>query len=225
MKWMYGMEEKNKPAILLLVIVMTIVASNVLEKKFMTDMGKSISSIYKDRLVPSAGLFHINDLMFTKRLLLEEYLLDADVQSRQEVSRQLQICNARIDSLLQAYELTYLVEEEGRKLKDFKHMMRTYNGLEALYLSASPPQEHLRSYTTRMGPLFKQMHGELMSLSRIQTAEGRALLEGSQVITGNASLISNLQIAMVVVIALAVQALLRNSRSLIPKNLQNFRLN
>jgi hypothetical protein len=225
MKWMYGMEEKNKPAILLLVIVITIVASNVLEKKFMTDMGKSISSIYKDRLVPSAGLFHINDLMFTKRLLLEEYLLDPDEQSRQEVSRQLQICNARIDSLLRAYELTYLVEEEGRKLKDFKGMMRTYNGREALYLSGSPAQEHLRSYTTGMGPLFKQMHGELMSLSRIQTAEGRALLEDSQVITGNASLISNLQIAMVVVIALAVQALLRNSRSLIPKNLQNFRLN
>jgi hypothetical protein len=141
------------------------------------------------------------------------------------VSRQLQICNARIDSLLQAYELTYLVEEESRKLKDFKRMVSAYNMREGLYLSGRPAQGYLRNYTTVMGPLFKQMHLELMSLSRIQTAEGLALLEGSQVITGNASLISNLQIAMVVVIALAVQALLRSSRSLIPKNLQNFRLN
>jgi hypothetical protein len=225
MKWIYGMEDKNKPALLLLVIVVTIVASNFLEKKFITDMGKSMSSIYKDRLVPSAGLFHINDLMFTKRLLLEEYLLNPDEHGREEVRRQLQICNARIDSLLQAYEGTYLVEEESRQLMDFKGKVREYNVLENLYLSDPPAPGHLHIYTAQMGPLFKQMHGELMSLSRIQTAEGLALLEGSQVITGNASLISNLQIAMVVVIALAVQALLRSSRSLIPKNLQNFRLN
>ena len=70
MKWIYGLENKNKPAVLLLVIVITIVASNFLEKKCITDMSKSISSIYKDRLGPAAGLFQINDLMFTKRLLL-----------------------------------------------------------------------------------------------------------------------------------------------------------
>lgn len=225
MKWMYGMEERNKPALLLLVIIITIVASNFLEKKFITDMGKSISSIYKDRLVPSAGLFHINDLMFTKRLLLEEYLLNPQEQDAEQVSRQLQRCNARIDSLLQAYEVTYLVEEESRQLMNFKRKVREYNTLEDLYLSGPSAPDHLRRYTAQMGPLFKQMHGELMCLSRIQTTEGLALLEGSQVITGNASLISNLQIAMVVVIALAVQALLRTSRSLIPKNLQNFRLN
>lgn len=219
------MENKNKPALLLLVIVITIVASNFLEKKCITDMSKSISSIYKDRLVPAAGLFQINDLMFTKRLLLEEYLLNPGGQDRKEVGRQLALCNARIDSVIAAYEVTYLVEEESRKLKDFKRKIREYNHLEGLYLAGSPEQGHLRSYTQEIGPLFKQMHGELMSLSHIQTAEGRALLEGSEVITGNASLISNLQIAMVVVIALAVQALLRTSRSLIPKNLQHFRLN
>jgi hypothetical protein len=225
MKWMYRVEEKNKPAVLLLVIVITIVASNFLEKKFITDMGKSISSIYKDRLVPSAGLFQINDLMFTKRLLLEEYLINPDEQGRKEVSRQLQICNVRVDSLIRAYEATYLVEEESRQLKDFKRKVREYNMLEGVYVSGQPARGHLRGYTAQMGPLFKQMHGELMSLSRIQTAEGLALLEGSEAISGSASLIGNLQIAMVVVIALAVQALLHTSRSLIPKKLQNFRLN
>jgi Four helix bundle sensory module for signal transduction len=225
MKWIYGMDERNKPALLLLVIVITILASNFLEKKLITDMGKSISSIYEDRLVPAAGLFHIHDLMFTKRLALEAYLLNPEEQSRQEVSRQMVRCNARIDSLIQAYEETYLVEEESRKLKEFKLLVRQYNILESLYLSAHPGPGQLQSYARQIGPIFKKMHGGLMSLSHIQTAEGRELLEDSRVITGNASLISNLQIAMVVVIALAVQALLRSSRRLIPKKLQNFRLN
>jgi Four helix bundle sensory module for signal transduction len=225
MKWIYGVEEKNKPAILLLVIVITILASNFLEKKFITDMGKSMSSIYKDRLVPAANLFHINDLMFTKRLALEAYLLNPDEPGRAAVTRQLALYNARIDSLIRAYEETYLVEEESRQLKDFKAKVMAYNILEGMYLSSKPEQGHWQNFAREIGPLFNEMHGELMALSHIQTAEGRELLEGSQVITGNASLISNLQIAMVVVIALAVQALLRSSQRLIPKKLQDFRLN
>jgi hypothetical protein len=225
MKWMFGKEEKRKPALVLLVIIIAIVASNFLEKKFITDMSRSISSIYEDRLVPAAGLFQINDLMFTKRLVLEEYLLNPDPQHREEAGRELALCNARIDSLILAYEATYLVAEETRALKDFKHKVRAYNVLEALYLSGGPEKSQVQNYAREIGPVFKELHGELMSLSRIQTAEGRQLLEGSRVISGQFSMISNLQIALVVVTALAIQALLRRSRILVPTKLPDFRLN
>jgi hypothetical protein len=225
MKWMNGIEEKRKPAVVLLVIIMAIVASNFLEKKFITEMSRSISSIYEDRLVPAAGLFQINDLMFTKRLVLEEYLLDPDPQRREEAGHKLAVCNGRIDSLILAYEATYLVAEETLALKDFKQKVRAYNVLEALSLSGGPAESQVHNYAREVGPVFKEVHGELMSLSRIQTAEGRQLLEGSRVISGHASLISNLQMALVVVIALAVQALLSRSRILVSTKLPDFRLN
>lgn len=225
MKWMYGMEGKNTPALLLLVIVITIMISNFLEKKFINDMGKSMSSIYQDRLVPAAGLFQINDLMFTRRLMLEEYLLTPGLHRQEAVSRQLGRYNARIDSLIRAYESTYLVEEESRQLKNFKQKVHQYRVLESLYLSGVRSENQWQDYAREIGPLFKGMHEELMALSHIQTVEGAQLLEGSRAITGKADLISNVQIALVVVIALAVQALLRRSRVLIPKKLQNFRLN
>ncbi|MGV3503884.1 MAG: MCP four helix bundle domain-containing protein [Adhaeribacter sp.] len=225
MKWMYGMEGRNTPAVLMLIIVVTILISNFLEKKFMTDMGKSLSSIYQDRLVPAAGLFQINDLMFTRRLTLEEYLLKPEPQRRDQVSRELGRHSARIDSLIRAYEATYLVAEESRQLGNFKQKVHQYRALESRYLSGTLPENQWQNFAREIGPLFKQMHGELMALSHIQTVEGAHLLEGSRAITGKADLIGNLQIALVVVIVLAVQALLRRSRALWTKKMQNFRLN
>ena len=225
MKWMYGMEGKNTLALLMLVIVITILISNFLEKKFMSDMGKSLSSIYQDRLVPAAGLFQINDLMFTRRLTLEEYLLHPQPERRQQVSRELGRYNARIDSLIRAYETTYLVAEESRQLRNFKLKVQQYRLLESRYLSGSQADKQWQDYAREIGPLFKQMHEELMALSHIQTVEGAQLLESSRAISGKADLIGNLQIALVVVISLAVQALLRRSRMLWTKKMQNFRLN
>ncbi|MCR5886300.1 MCP four helix bundle domain-containing protein [Hymenobacter sp. J193] len=65
---------KAKPIFLFLIVMLTILASSVLEKRLMRDLNTSVSSLYQDRLMPATGLFQLNDLMYAKQQLLAGYL-------------------------------------------------------------------------------------------------------------------------------------------------------
>jgi hypothetical protein len=224
MKWIYSIQQKSKTAILLMVVVTTIMGCNFLVNKFFTDINKSVSSIYNDRLVPATELFHANDIMYKKRLILEKYLMSPAQQDNSAVKQQLTAYNTQIDSIVRAYEATYLVDEESTSLHHFKKTVQQYNQLENAYL-ASANNVTPDTYEKNLGPLFKAIHQDLVQLSSIQTSVGKDLFNGSKTITSGANLISNLQMAIVVIIMVVVYTLLLTSRSLIPKNLKDFRLN
>ena len=226
MKWTYSIQQKSKTAVLLMVVVATIIGCNYLEKKFFTDINQSVSSIYNDRLIPAAELFHANDIMYKKRLILEKYLVNPARQDYRLVKEQLVAHNAQIDSIILAIETSYLVDEESTSLYHFKKSVNQYNQLEEVYLAkAEALPLPADTYDKEMCSLFKAIHEDLVLMSSIQTSVGKELLKGSRTISGSATLISNLQSAIVVVIMLIVYALLLSSRSLIPKNFQDFRLN
>ncbi|GEO06580.1 hypothetical protein AAE02nite_42440 [Adhaeribacter aerolatus] len=224
MKWIYSIQQKSKTALLLLAVVVTILGSNFLEKKFFTDINQSVTSIYKDRLIPAAELFHANDIMYKKRLLLEKYLVNPAQQDYGAVKKQLAGLNTQIDSIILAYETSYLVDEESASLHHFKTSVRQYNQLEEQHL-ANAATSALNTYDKKMEPLFYAIHQDLVQLSSIQTSVGKELLNGSKNISSGAYLVSNLQTAVVVVIMIVVYALLLSSRSLIPKKFQKFHLN
>ena len=226
MKWTYSIQQKSKTAVLLMVVVATIIGCNFLEKKFFTDINKSVSSIYNDRLIPAAELFHANDIMYKKRLILEKYLINPGQQDYRSVKGQLVTHNAQIDSIILAIETSYLVDEESNYLHHFKRSVNRYNQLEEVYLARA---ENLAlpadTYEKEMDPIFKAIHDDLVLMSSIQTSVGKELLNGSENISSGANLISNLQMAIVMIVMLVVYGLLLSSRSFMPKKLQNFRLN
>lgn len=215
-----------KMAILLMAVVIIILGSSFWENRLITNMNKSVSSIYKDRLVPASGLFHINDLMYSKRLVMEQYLAAPATQQPAYTQQQLARYNSRIDSIIADYESTYLVEEETRSFQDFKTTMKRYNSLEQHILAAPSPMPQPGAPEKQLAQAFTAIHQELVLLSNINLEVGHTLLSGSEAIKGSASILINLQIASVLLITLAVlRALLLETHPLIPKNLKNFRLN
>lgn len=223
MKMLYNIHNKTKPALLLMVVVLIVLGSSFLEKRLMKDMNSSVSSIYNDRLIPAAELFYMNDLMYNKRLILEQYLLHPTADQKLSTTRQLALYTNQINATIQKFETTYLVAEESRRLREFKTKMSRYNTLEKELL-AKPAGTGVANQ--EISQVFKAIHGELVLLSNIQVKVGEELLQSSDAIQGNARILSNLQIAIIVIITLLVQqALLLDSHPLIPKNLKNFRLN
>lgn len=224
MNWIYNIRPKYKTALLLLVVVATIMGCNFFVKKFFTDINKTVSSIYNDRLIPAAELFHANDIMYKKRLALEKYLVNPAQQPYSTVKSQLAAHNSQIDSIILAFETSYLVDEESTSLNHFKKCVQQYNQIEEIYL-AKATELSPDAYEKTLDPLFKDIHADLVQLSSIQTSVGKDLLNGSKVSSSGATLISNLQMGIVVIIMVVVYALLITSRGLIPKNLKDFRLN
>ncbi len=225
MKIYKNIRPRFKMALLLMVIVLIILGGSFWEKQLLTSMNNSLASIYTDRLVPTSELFHLNDLMYSKRMALEKHLA-APTAPPAAVKQELSQYNRQIDSLISAYESTYLVEAETHSIGNFKAKLKQYNALEQQIISAEQPVLPETSSKKQLASIFTGIHQELVFLSNIQVEVGNELLNGSKAINGNAGLLSNLQIALVLIITLAVlQVLIMENHPLIPKNLGNFRLN
>lgn len=227
MKWMYGVSDKVRAAVFLLLTGVLLLAGNVWLRSLLASTSHSFLSIYNDRLVPAAELFHVNDLMYSKRILIEKALAKHPEGTRLDgdAADQLGKYNHQLDSIIAAYETTYLVAEEREGLNKLKIKIDEYNQQEGRILQWHEPSLASAYYQSHVVPVFDQVHRQTLELSNIQTRVGAQLLDGSEDALGSANLLNYLHIGMVVLIILLVQALIWTSRSIIPKKPQKFHLN
>ena len=218
MKWTYTIPQKFKAALLLMVIVTTVLIASFWGNSSVEDMNKSFTSVYEDRLLPANELFHINDIMYQKRLLLKDYIDGR--QANDNIRLEIAIKNHQIDSILTEYDKTYLVAEETRSYSDFKSKMKAYNKAESDIIHDPAIEKY-----EELIPMFNDIRSELITLSQIQTTVGKELLNGSEEIKANASLVHYLQLAIIVVLILIVQAIILSAKSIIPKSPQKFQMN
>ncbi|UYZ57700.1 MCP four helix bundle domain-containing protein [Hymenobacter latericus] len=221
---LHRIHHKAKPAFLFLVVLLVVLGSSIVEKRLMHNATTSAASLYNDRLLPATGLFQLNDLMYAKQQLLASYLGHPTAEQQRYATMQLAGRNVQIDSLVSRYEQTYLVVEENRVLQEFKRNLHRYNAHEKHLLAAanSPSAADVQQLARE----FDTIHTELTKLSQIQLQVGQELSKSSATTESNATLLSNLQIAILIVFALAIQqVLLLDRHPLVPRDLKNFRLN
>ncbi|OON66833.1 MCP four helix bundle domain-containing protein [Hymenobacter sp. CRA2] len=214
---------KAKPTALFLVVLLVVLGSSFWEKRLLHDMNTSVSSLYQDRLLPAAGLFQLNDLMYSKRQLLTSYQSRPSTARQRYAQVQLGGHNVQVDSILARYEATYLVAEEVQVFGALKARLRQYNALEQELLTATGSTELVQA---RLEQQFARIHDDLTHLNQIQQRVGQELSKSSQDMEVDAGLVSNLKIVVLVICTLAIlQALLLDRHALLPKSLKNFRLN
>ena len=218
------MHDKAKPIGLFLLVMLLVLGSSVLERRLMSKVTKSVSSLYQDRLLPATGLFELNNLLYAKQQLLLETYWAAPAAQRRQALRLLAGYNQQLSTIIEQHQATYLVREEKQVLRAFQARLDSYNALEAQLLTTDVPLTAAQvAQVTQQG---KHLHAELSQLNQIQQRVGEQLSQSSLVTEGNAELLSNLTIALLLIFALAIQyALLTSRHPLVPKNMQNFRLN
>ena len=215
---------KARPVLLFLVVMLVMLGSSLVEQHLMRDLNNSVSSLYQDRLLPATGLFQLNDLMHIKRQALESYLADPSGARHPHTLRQLADHNRQIASLLKRHEVTYLVPDEAQVFRSLQSRVDRYNALETQLLAAAYPVA--KAQAGALTQQFGRIHADLSQLNEIQQRVGQEVSRDARVTEGNATLLSTLEVAVLLFFALAIQyALLRDRHPLVPKNLQNFRLN
>lgn len=215
---------KAKPAFLFLLVMLAIVGSSFIEKSLMRNLNTSVSSLYQDRLMPATDLFELNDLMYAKRHLLAAFMADPSADRQHNTQVQLAGRNVEIRSIMAAYQATYLVAEEEQVFQALSARLHAYNALESRLLIDPKPVSV--SQKTELARQFAGIHKDLTHLNQIQVRVGQELTQSSEAVESQASLLSNVKIALLVLFTLAIQhALLLDKHPLLPKNLKNFRLN
>jgi hypothetical protein len=221
MKWAYSIQQKFKAAALLGLICAVIIVTNLLGRHNIDELGTSFSSVYEDRLLVESYIYELADHLYRKKLMLDNCAgLDAP-NLRSEISNH----NAAIATLLSDYEKTRLTEQESACFIDFKNNVAALQYLELQYLRNAGDDIQLAETRSRIDDRFALASKNLHQLSGIQISEGKLLNDQSKKIVAGSSLITNLEMVILICIAILLQVLVIASRPVIPRIRQEGSLN
>lgn len=225
MDWIFSIRAKLKVAFLLALICVLVLANIYWERSNITSMNDSFCSIYADRLLPATYVFQLTDHLYQKRLILEHQLHHHDTLEAKEAQRQVMIHNKAMDTLIADFEATYLVKTEGQLLSAFKQQLKDYNRLEKGLLEAAQLRQPFEKDRDGLIALFDVTLNELTQLSQLQIDVGRAMRDDSLRLLASTKVLTMLEAALIVIIALVIQALVFASRSVAPPMPQRHDLN
>jgi len=214
MKWAFVIQQKLKAALLLLGIMFLVVLFNLIERHNIEEMNRSVNSIYKDRLLPAADIFHLTDNLYSKRVLMEQYLISEDVDVL-ELQKSLDMRDKNIDELVRQFEKTYLVDKELVFFNQLKADIIAYKKLEQKIISLCA--QNLRAeanllYHQKGQLASSEVIKRLSELTEIQTQVGGELLNNSKGILASSDLLSSLQLILAMGIGIMVVILIASSK-------------
>ena len=206
MKWIGGIRSRVGAALLLSAMLLSVLINNYWEQSNVQHWDESFSSIYDDRLLPATYIFKLTERLYKKRLLWGEA---ARAGSAEAIRAKLDEHDEAIDALVMEFETTVLVDAEKQALKGFKSRWRACRDLERRWVDL-PSEGSLPA----MEAEFDQALHQLNMLSRIQEQVGFDLKKGSKNLLASSSILSRLQIVLLIVIGLLIPFLVLDPRSL-----------
>ncbi len=224
MKWTYVMSQKIKASLVLTTLLGAIALIAVLEQRNASALNRSFASIYYDRLIPATDIFYLTENLFQKRLLMEAWQANSNF-SVSELRTRLAPLNANMDNRLKEFEQTYLITQELYYLAQLKQHLQHYAVVEKeiLALAEVSESEAAAMYEAKgKADLHTTIH-YLNELAQIQTNVGKELIQDAQMLRANTEVLSQVQIALAIVLGIIVLALLLASR--LPLAQQPFHLN
>jgi CHASE3 domain sensor protein len=225
--WSFFLKEKIRVGLLLASVMCLIVVSSVLAKRDIRTISSSFSSIYSDRLLPATDLFYLSEHLLTRRMVLEQFLFSGHPVEENILREKLNTHNQVADSLLNAFQMTLLVDQETKYLDQLKKAIQQNRLLEdkIISLSAENRQNEARELfnNASSGNLLEAI-ADLNHLVHIQSDIGRDLVKSSENAASSINMIAVVQIAVCIIVGIIVQVILLGAK-LIPFSRQPFHYN
>jgi hypothetical protein len=209
MKFAFSLKNKLKVAFLLFCIMCCTLLIRVLEDKSVAKINESFISMYNDRLVPATDLYFIAENLYHKNIILQDALMDQQARSLNSISR-INRHNRRIDSVINKYELTLLVEQEQAFLNELKKSLDLQQQLEMRVLN-SKGDERNRIYESTGRSITNQTLAKLSALIKIQSKVGSELIKDSKIFVSGTKIYSTLQGVLAVLIGVMIVSIISAS--------------
>lgn len=221
MKWAYSIQQKFKAAVLLAIVCVIVLITNLSGRHHMDELSNSFSSVFKDRLLVESYIYMISDHLYQKKIAIDNCsgLVDSDFRAK------IGVHNDAISRLLLFYEKTLLTKEEEVCLHDFKANIAALQELEFQYLQSLDDEAQYTSTGALFDKHFALASANLRQLSYIQIAEGKALNDSSQRIVQSSSLLTSLEMVILICIAIILQVIVLASRPAISRTWKQSNLN
>jgi hypothetical protein len=220
MKWAFTIQQKVKAALMLGVVFLMVFAKNWFDERNVAKLGNSFASVYEDRLLVESYIYQLSDHLYQKKIMLDNC---SAAENLMHLQTKIETHNAAIDQLVLDYGKTKLTPSETTSFSAFKENIGAIKNLESTFLEVARTGK-LTSPTElnkRYGLAVKNLH----ELSQIQVTEGKILNDKSKQIIAGSSILTQLELAILIGIGLLIQGLIFAARSAVPRKTQNFSLN
>jgi len=227
MRFAYSIKQKVKIAVLLFFIMTCSILIRILEDKSVKNMNESFISLYNDRLVPAMDLYHIVENLYARRNIIESVLYTNAQPDQLDLRGNLSKYNRNIDSLVNKYEKTYLVQQEKVQLLDLKKNLKDILMMEQKlvnYTYNNQSQVALTNYERRGKAMFSNATNYLTKLIDTQKQVGNEIITDTERIVSGSKIYSNLQLALAILIGILIVGILFTSNVVNIRN-ENFNLN
>lgn len=216
MKWIYSFRHKITAALLLTTVLCLVLWNNWQTRSDMQQLGTYFSEIYEDRLLVESYIYELSENLHEEQELIEKASVAKSPVHYAQRQQQLELERS---ALLVQYEQTHLTTAEARLFGEFKALL-THRASISRLMSKNAPLD-LKAFKEDQLSAFALLH----ALSKIQVQEGTRLKTASgKILLGNAAA-AEFEVALLILIALVINALLLASKSTASPVKQQFNLN
>lgn len=221
MKIAFSIQQKAKIALLLFCIMACTILIRFLEDKSIKSMNSAFVSMYNDRLVPAADLFHLSEILFEKMDLIAKHHR-LGIPAGLQTEKLLALRNYEIDSVLKKYGKTFLVRDEKNHLEQLKYRLILHQTLEKeTILNANSKDPYAFE---QLNNSYKGILKNLSLLTKTQTFVGKELIKESESLFAGSKIYSAVQFALAILIGVLIVSIIFASNVIKVKQ-EKFNLN
>lgn len=206
---------KLKIALLFMVLLGLELFSSFSEDQNSDEMQNTLETIYNDRLRAQDLIYKMENNTYRRKI---EFLDDARLPLPDSCEKQ----QAQLESLIAEFQKTRLTRDEEKTLATFKELNANLVAIEDQAMKDAPLSETLLAEHDKTT---EALLTELQKLSDIQIVEGKNLHSHSKRTFAYASVLSQFNWVVIVVIGLTIISLVFASKSTRPEFEQQARLN
>lgn len=222
MKWTYSIKNKITAAVLLATVMIVTLANNLVERSHFKQLDTSFASMYEDRMLVESYIFKLYENLHKRQALIME---TESGNGYQHLKDSFLISRTQRNQLIKKYAATYLTLDEEVEFDRLKGIIENIDKVEASLVKNEISIDQLKQLINNNNEITSKAFSSLSSLSSIQTSEAQNIREESEkIILGNIS-ISQLEMAILVIIGLVIQALIFSSKTLRATAQQKHHLN
>ena len=173
-----------------------VLGSNRLDQRHFSIIQTTVNSVYKDRVVVQDIIYKLNNIFHTKEL---RFVLNENFENSASE-------NQKVEALLSDFGTTELTTKESKLLEELSVQFSNVQDLEKK-MSHSNPISLAKNSSMAISTL-RHIEDKLDGLSQIQVQQSGQLTQLSKKSLGINILLSQLEVAFMVVIGIAILALI-----------------
>ncbi|WP_367391405.1 MCP four helix bundle domain-containing protein [Lewinella sp. LCG006] len=208
MKSKFFLPAKYKAAIVLLLMITMLLGGILLERHFFQKINSASTALFEDRLMPSTFVYHLTDFIHQRHRVVEKTILIPSSKPTAPTIDEISTYRQQMDSIMVAFQSTFLVKEEMMSLERLKTALKTYENVEQQLLSTPATDKNIKDLEFHLDAI----RTELFMLSNIQTTVGKELLTDSDHVVATAYALNKFQISILIICCLIAQVFILRSK-------------